>query len=442
MIFLAIPLCVALLTPFLAQEPSPREVDGLTAVPIDIHSVNAKVVFDLDTNKAMATADMVFEMTGDGGMPVFDLRQKIDSVTLNGESIAVEACAPHDFGRLSGTMLILERELEPGEIHTLHFDYQLRQPVSPKSNPIGWGDGKLEWDFFFSDLNQGRYMEMWFPANLLYDMSKFDLEVEIKGAGEDHLLVSNGVTTEEGPQHWKVSFPDHFTAFSHMLVILPTKDVKTGSGTFKLNGETKEIRVTVRNDAGASVKSVLKQVESDMKEFNKAMGAWRHTGPIEVVVWPGSRSMEYDGATTTAMGALRHELFHSWFGRGAKPQSQNDGWWDEAWDVYFSDDGRTSASRTKKEGKPFELCSEDEWNRTTPSTSYRAGSFFFSRVAGIIGEKELIRHMASFYEKHALKTVSTAELERHLVKESGNEDIHQLFHRYVYGKEGKYGAEE
>lgn len=442
MILFAIPLLTAISPFFSAQEPAPREVDGLTAVPINIHSVTAVVVFDLDTNKAKATAEMVFEMTGDGGMPVFDLRQKIDSATLDGEAIPVEELAAHEFGKLSGTMRILERELQPGKTHVLHFDYQLRQPFSPKSDPIGWGDGKLDWDFFFSDLNQGRYMEMWFPSNLLYDHFKFDFDVSIKGTKTKHTLVTNGATTEVGPLHWKVSFPDHFTAFSHMLVIVPSKDVKTGSSTFKLNGEKHEIRVTVRNDAGTRVKTVLKQVESDMKEFNKAMGAWKHTGPIEVLVWKGGRSMEYDGATTTSMGALRHELFHSWFGRGVKPQSQNDGWWDEAWDVYFSDNGRTSASRTKHEGKPFKLCSEDPWNRTTPMDSYRAGSFFFSRVAGLIGEKELIKHMASFYEKYALQTASTADLERHLVEASENEDIHQLFHRYVYGKEGEYGAEE
>jgi hypothetical protein len=40
--------------------------------------------------------------------------------------------------------------------------------------------------------------------------------------------------------------------------------------------------------------------------------------------------MEYDGGTTTASGNLKHETYHTWWGRGLKPASQNDAWWDEA----------------------------------------------------------------------------------------------------------------
>ena len=35
--------------------------------------------------------------------------------------------------------------------------------------------------------------------------------------------------------------------------------------------------------------------------------------------------MEYDGATTAAVGAVEHEVLHSWFGRGIKPARASDG---------------------------------------------------------------------------------------------------------------------
>ena len=35
--------------------------------------------------------------------------------------------------------------------------------------------------------------------------------------------------------------------------------------------------------------------------------------------------MEYDGGCTSSLGALRHEAYHSWWGRGVKPASQADG---------------------------------------------------------------------------------------------------------------------
>ena len=51
-----------------------------------------------------------------------------------------------------------------------------------------------------------------------------------------------------------------------------------------------------------------------------------------------------DGGCTSPPGSLHHETFHSWWGRGIKPASQADGWWDEAWNVYH--DGQ----KKKKKG--------------------------------------------------------------------------------------------
>ena len=47
----------------------------------------------------------------------------------------------------------------------------------------------------------------------------------------------------------------------------------------------------------------------------------------------------------------------------------------------------------------------------------------------------LVKHMASFFDKYQLQVASTADLENHLTEESGSEEVHRLFHRYVYGSE-------
>ncbi|MHC4380232.1 MAG: M1 aminopeptidase family protein [Planctomycetota bacterium] len=425
-----------------ANAPAPLEVNGLVGMPIDILSTSAKIVFDLEKQEAHTQATMVFEMTADG-MPLFDLRQDIASAKFNGEAIEVGKLAQHDLGESSGPIRILQVEAEAGKTHTLELEYLLKKPQSPAALEIGWGDGTLDWDFFFSDLNHGRYLEMWFPANLLFDRLAVDVEFEIVGTDVEHEIVTNGTVEELGPLHWKLTFPPHFTAFSHMLVVIPSKRVERKESTFKLpNGDKVTVDVVVREDAGVTLKEVAKQVVSDMKDFHKGMGPWPHGDRVTVFVWSGSRSMEYDGATTTAMGALRHELHHSWFGRGVKPQDQNAGWWDEAWTVYYSDHGRAPKSQVKREGSPVALSPADPWNRKTPMLSYSAGSMLFSRIALEIGEKKLVKHMSSFYTENALQVATTQDLEAHLVAESGNKEIHQLFHRYVYGKKGRYDAAE
>jgi len=425
------------------KAPPPLEIDGLVGMPIDIQSVSSRIVFDLDKQEARTVSTMVFEMTADG-MPLFDLRQDIDKATFNGEAVDVAKLAQHTPGKTSGPIRILEVEAAAGITHTLELEYLLKTPQSPQAVDVGWGEGTLDWDFFFSDLNNGRYLEMWFPANLLYDRHATDVEFSIEGADVEHSIITNGTTEVLGEHHWKIQFPSHFTAFSAMLVVIPSERIERRESTFKLpNGDKVTMDIVVRDDAEVTLKQVAKQTASDIQEFHKSMGPWPHGDRVTVFVWSGGRSMEYDGATTTAMAALRHELHHSWFGRGVKPQNQNAGWWDEAWTVYHSDGGWESHERAaKKEGRPVHLVHSSIWNRTTPGSSYGQGSILFARIAKLIGHKDLVKHMASFYTAKALQVATTEDLVEHLVKESGEEEIRQLFHRYCYGHEGRYDDAE
>lgn len=421
------------------KAPPPLEIDGLVGMPIDIQSVSSRIVFDLEKKEARTVSTMVFEMTATG-MPLFDLRQDIDKATFNGELVDVAKLAQHNPGRTSGPIRILEVEAEAGKTHTLELEYLLKTPQSPSAIDVGWGEKTLDWDFFFSDLNHGRYLEMWFPANLLYDRHPTDVEFEIQGTKTKHSIVTNGASEELGPLHWKIQFPAHFTSFSAMLVVIPTERIERRESSFKLpNGDNVTMDIVVRDDAGVTLKQVAKQTASDIQEFHKSMGPWPHGDRVTVFVWSGSRSMEYDGATTTAMGALRHELHHSWFGRGVKPQNQNAGWWDEAWTVYHSDGGADRVGRAaEREGDPVHLSHSNIWNRTTPGGSYGKGAVLFGRIAKLIGHDALVAHMSSFYIERALQVATTEDMIEHLVKESGEEEIRQLFHRYCYGKEGRY----
>ncbi len=417
------------------KAPPPLQVDGLIGTPIDIQELRGTFVFDATTRTARARAEMVFEMTADG-LPLFDLRQDIDRLVLNGEEIETGLAAAHEVGPNTGTMRILEQELAAGASHNLVFEYELERPQAPRAADIGWSEGSLSWDTWFSDLNPGRYLEMWMPANLLYDRFSLELELELVGLEADHELITNAAIEERGRYHWMLRFPATTTAFSPMIVVVPSVEVERSQSRTKIDGRRFVIDVTRRKDARGDLSRIHDQVARDLKEFSASTGPWPHGDTVPVYIWRGGRSMEYDGATTSSTGALRHELFHSWWGRGVKPASQNDGWFDEAWDSYRADgDGPRSV---KGEGRPVELCSSDPYNRITPMQSYREGAAFFGRLAHLIGIKKLDRLMAEFYEQHVHDPVFTHQLEQHLAAGSGKEEaVRQLFHRYVYGKDGK-----
>jgi hypothetical protein len=430
---------VAFAAPAAAQlelAPAPREIDGLTATPMDITRMEVSIVFDIEKQEARAVADMWFT-TGAAGTPVFDLRQPITSAMLDGKEIDPAKMKAHDFGKATGTMRILEVEMEAGSEHHLHLEYTLQKPASPSAQEIGWLDGGVHWDTFFSDLNQGRYMEMWFPANLLHDQHPVTMNLKLVGASKEHQIVTNGTVEELGEADWKLTFPATYSAFSHMVVIIPSELVERSQAKAKVDGGIIHLDVTRLKTADQSLKEIHLATAKALQDFTGSMGPWAHGDRCTVFVWNGGRSMEYDGATTTSMGALRHELFHSWFGRGAKPSDQNAGWWDEAWNVYFCDGFRPEGAPVRKKDAPVTLATPNPWNRTTPGASYRKGAFFFGRLADVMGQDELIAAMSAFFKAHSPNPVSTEQMVDHLAAAAGEKStqVRALFDRYVYGKD-------
>jgi hypothetical protein len=421
--------------PGLKYAPAPMEVEGMMATPIDVLSVSGTADFDLKTAKAEATAVMRFRMSATGH-PIFDLRQDIAKAWLDGAPVDPADMASHDFGPGASTLRVLNRQLEAGSEHELRFEYPLRQPQSRQSDPIGWGDlDTLTWDFFFSDLNPGRYLEMWFPSNLIYDSFPFTLELDLRNAGAKHLLWTNGTVEERGEHSWTISFPANWTPVAQMVTVVPAKDVKVDTKEVKLpDGQKVTLEVAVRNDAGTTLKQVIKQTEVALKEFTESTGPWPHGERCVIYVWPGSRSMEYNGGTTTAIGALEHELFHSWYARGVMPADQNTGWLDEAWTMVNTSKLPSSWMKGKV-GAPVQLAFPNPWNRTTPGLSYSSGAQFFMRLMGRVGEKKFRELMAAFYVKNVMKVASTEDLRDFLIAETGDAGIHQMFERYVFGKD-------
>src|SRR6202007_2624705 len=84
-------------------------------------------------------------------------------------------------------------------------------------------------------------------------------------------------------------------------------------------------------DTDADLAACEADVRSCLVSLAARFEPWVHGDTFWAVLWGPGRGMEYDGATTTSVGALEHEVFHSWFGRGVKPARAGDGWIDEAW---------------------------------------------------------------------------------------------------------------
>ena len=139
-------------------------------MPIDIERLAASVRFDVSSQVAEVSARLEIRLDGPAGCPVFDLRQTIESASLGRSTPPPEALAYCDMGAGDDArMRLVDVACAAGSPHVLELRYRLGTPEAAGAVPIGWSPGGVSWDLLMSDLEPGRYLEMWFPANLCHD---------------------------------------------------------------------------------------------------------------------------------------------------------------------------------------------------------------------------------------------------------------------------------
>lgn len=421
-----------------ALAPPSKTVDGLLAVPIDIESVVGRFVFDGGAQSASADATITYTVGPTTGNPIFDLRQAVSQAWVDGTPFPPAQLAHHSFGSDAFTDLrVLESVQAAGSVHTLRVTYPLALPNAQLGGSylpaLVWSPGpRLRFAFGMSDLNRGRYLEAWLPANLIFDQYSVDLEVHVINTLAAHSVITNGQVTSLGANHWQIGFPAHFSALSHLLEVRASDTVEqqTGSVTLPVSGKNVPIAVWQPSGGTFDLGAQITTIGSFLTDNETRYGGCLHDRFTAFFVGGG---MEYEGGTTTSGGALAHETFHSWFARGIKPSSQADGWWDEAF-TSFHDDGANDAIPLDFTDPPVQLCSRDPWQRHTPTTAYTAGNDFFKGMAALLGTPALNTLMRELHNEHKGKTpVSTARLEEHLLSRSGNPQVVAGFHRFVYG---------
>ncbi len=419
--------------------PPTITVDGLLAVPIDISRINASLVFDAATQIATADASFEFVVGPTGGNPIFDLRQNIEEAWLDGVAVPPAQIAHHDFGGGPDAHLrILERVLAAGSTHTLHLRYTLGIPLAPLPTgrylpQLTWSAGpRLVFNFGFTDLQPGRYLETWLPANLIYDQFGLEVDIQIINTTIAHSLITNGSVSSLGTNHWVVTFPDRFTALSHLLELRASDSLTSLIDTVLLpvSGSTVNVELWKLATNTTDLVPLMTSVKAFLQDNENDYGSYLHGNRFVVFIISGG--MEYDGGTTTGTGALRHETFHSWYGRGVKPASQNDGWWDEAWTEYNMA-GASSAVPFNFAEAPVQLFTQNPYARITAGGAYTAGKRFFDGMASLIGIGNLIAFMAEFYRNQNGRPATTAQLEALLLCRSGNQTVVDAFHRFVFG---------
>jgi hypothetical protein len=408
---------------------------------VDVTHIDATLRLDTATRTARAHSELRMVVDGSGGYPALDLRQPVDEVRLDGTVLPPASFAHLDLGGGPGAqMRVLDADLAAGSSHVLEVSSTLDTPDAVGAEPIGWGDRSVRFDLWMSDLAPGRYLESWLPAPLCHDRFALGIDLELAGTDRPHVVVTNGAVTGGGTR-WHIAFPDHFTSLSPMLVVAPADEVEQRRTTVAVTGRSAPLTLSCTRhlEVDADLAACEADVVGWLTHLAARYGPWAHGDDMTVFVWGPGRGMEYDGATTASVGALEHEVFHSWFGRGVKPATASDGWIDEAITSWATASRRREGPRFADEElgldeEPTVLHPASPWARHTPVESYSVGARLFSGVAFRLGGADRLRSaMASWYTANAGGLVTTAGLADHL-QAWGGVDVTDLWDRYVHGR--------
>lgn len=416
------------------------------AVPIDIRRIAARLTFDVRRQEAAGKATVDFVHGARDGFPIFDLRQPIRTAHLDGA--AIDDCetrlAHHRFGVTGEQALRLVRtKLKSGSAHRLAIGYRVAAPPLRASAAGGyqpalqWEDTGVHFNFGFTDLGGGRYLEAWIPANLIYDRFALSLEVRVTGTTTPHVLITNGEVRRLDRDHWKVRYPATFTALSPLLQLHPAAAIESGDATVTLPGSGRRLAVEAHKFCGSEIglATELGNAARWLARNEAEIGPYHHGGRFVAFLHRGG--MEYDGACTAEPAALEHEVFHSWWARGLKPATQNDGWIDEAWTSFHDDQCPARRGFDFREAAAC-LSPRSPWNRATPRASYRQGSRFFEGLAVHLGLDRLRGIMREIYVQHAPGLITTAQLETHFLDRTGGDaEIRRAFRHWVHGRAGR-----
>jgi hypothetical protein len=280
------------------------------------------------------------------------------------------------------------------------------------------------------------FLERYIPSGQESDLHRLSINVELTGSDVPHRIIANGRV-----DGLRVEFPEHTSCSSAYFHLIPAARYFVSEQTLDVANQTIDVTVYSTVAAGEefhqkSVSNVVAGVEERALEI----GFYPNESFI-AHLYPKAGGMEYTGATSCAPSALRHEITHSWFGRGMRPRSGADGWIDEAITTWWVDRrGRfdaTPASLEELSKKRFrKLSFESRYFRMTPSASYRQGAECIAYLASVYshGGRDLKAVLIDFAEENMHRAVSTEQFLNYVISRAPETDeLEQAMRLFVYG---------
>ena len=167
-------------------------------------------------------------------------------------------------------------------------------------------------------------------------------------------------------------------------------------------------------------------------ELRGALGPFPMPRGLAVVLTQSGGGMEYYGATTTSLRALRHEVFHMYYGCSTVARTYRDSWWDESINMWYqlSSD---AAYLPIAEGFRSDIVS----GRSSVAVgfdgrAYDEGARIVHAVATELGGRpRMVRFLRDLHARRSFDPFTTWDLADEIRAWSGL-DVHGRFQSWLY----------
>jgi hypothetical protein len=386
----------------------------------DFQSESLRLTFDVPAHMALAHAELQFRAT-ETGSPLFRLTPAPTTALLDGQPIHVTAVRdPDDVA----TFLSLGSKLPGGSDHVLVVEYPLPD-VSYSASGVDFATSMLDVDI--DPLRPPRFFDAYGPAGIEADQFQLSVELTLVGAGAPHRLFSNGSQVLTASDRWMIEFPDYFSTSSFFFHLTEAPLV---ARELSYHGLERDIPITVYGQDAADTDDAIARLPGMFAELESEFGPYLHTA-FTARIRLDTFSMEYAGAAETSLGALHHELCHSWFGRGVLPADGRSGWIDEAICTWHDlGPPRTPSSALESTN----LANFSIWYQETPGAPHVPGMFLMSDLdRGLADQGGLLPILRALYARWRGKPITTEQFLTFLDANAGSSFDAELQNR-VYGR--------
>lgn len=400
--------------------PPDFSIPGGRAVFVDFKNAQYDVTYDLRKRKTLVKSFISFN-SKTSGSPIFDLLPNPRNVKLNGVSVGTsEISAPN-----GQKLRIVNTQIDPG-YHTLEmentFSENVRYHLFSKT---------VSSAFWIRDLKYRKFLEQYVPSNFEFDQYQMTMVVTFLGANKvKQDIYTNGELEQLSANSYKITFPDFYTVSCPYFHTTPKGRKKRLDFNYEsISG--RQIPVTVYSSWWSHPAKFKNEAIKIFKELENDYGPWPHRGFVAYETLPGTGGMEHAGATQTSLGALDHEMLHSYFAKGIFPANGNAGWIDEAI-ASWRDYGYQTKMIPDFSGS--NLGKGSAYQRNTDSRAYKLGREFMAyldyRLSNVGGLKAFLK---GYFEAYKFTVITQEHFKNNLEFFSGI-DFTQDFNKYIWGE--------